>query len=234
MKFSYSRWPLRILWLALYLSHAFLFRTEAAAYEIYENSMHTKYSGFRVNVWRNRVVCWPHRIENSVIEFVFFGTKMNFQENDLRTRVRWDQPRSAALHSSCCRSAPAWRWSVAAATYSANSCRKRERRTSGSGAVGQDKDSERKKGREEKVSSNFNDYKNDGAVNLLPLIRFYRHWQSAFVPHANQQNHFSDFVAFLLRTITTYWPKSWSTCTAWKKLKENEHKYWEWRSMSLH
>ena len=35
MKFSYSRWPLRILWLALYLSHAFYFRMEAAAYEIY-------------------------------------------------------------------------------------------------------------------------------------------------------------------------------------------------------
>ena len=48
MKFSYSRWPLRILWLALYLSHAFYFRTEAAAYEIYENKMHTKYSGFTV------------------------------------------------------------------------------------------------------------------------------------------------------------------------------------------
>ena len=50
MKFSYSRWPLRILWLVLYLSHAFYFRTEAAAYEIYENFMHTKYSGF--------TVCW--------------------------------------------------------------------------------------------------------------------------------------------------------------------------------
>ena len=48
MKFSYSCWLLRILWLALYLSHAFYFRTEAAAYEIYENNMHTKYSGFTV------------------------------------------------------------------------------------------------------------------------------------------------------------------------------------------
>ena len=48
MKFPYSRWPLRILWLALYLSHAFYFRTEAAAYEIYENNMHTKYSGFTI------------------------------------------------------------------------------------------------------------------------------------------------------------------------------------------
>ena len=48
MKFSYSRWPLRILCLALYLSHAFFFRTEATAYEIYENNMPTKYSGFTV------------------------------------------------------------------------------------------------------------------------------------------------------------------------------------------
>ena len=46
--FSYSRWPLRILWLALYLSHAFYFHTEAAAYEIYESNMHIKYSGFTV------------------------------------------------------------------------------------------------------------------------------------------------------------------------------------------
>ena len=35
MKFSYSRWPMHMLWLAEYLSHAFYFRTEAAAYEIY-------------------------------------------------------------------------------------------------------------------------------------------------------------------------------------------------------
>ena len=34
MEFSYSRWPLRILWLAWYLSHAFYFRAGAAAYEI--------------------------------------------------------------------------------------------------------------------------------------------------------------------------------------------------------
>ena len=34
MKFLYSRWPLRILWLALYLSPALYFRTEAAAYKI--------------------------------------------------------------------------------------------------------------------------------------------------------------------------------------------------------
>ena len=48
MKFSYIRWLLRILWLALYLLHAFYFRTEAATFEIYENNMHTKYSGFTV------------------------------------------------------------------------------------------------------------------------------------------------------------------------------------------
>ena len=35
MKFSYSCWPLRILWLALSFSYAFYFRTEAAMYEIY-------------------------------------------------------------------------------------------------------------------------------------------------------------------------------------------------------
>ena len=51
MKFSYSRWPLQILWDALYLSHAFYFRTEGGAYEIYENNMHTKYSGFTVRVF---------------------------------------------------------------------------------------------------------------------------------------------------------------------------------------
>ena len=50
MKFSHSRWPVRILWLASYLSHAFYFRTEAASYKIYENNMHTKYSGFTVSV----------------------------------------------------------------------------------------------------------------------------------------------------------------------------------------
>ena len=56
MKFSFSRWPLRILWLALYLSHAFYFRTEATAYEIYENNMPTKYSGFTVaNLFAKRV-----------------------------------------------------------------------------------------------------------------------------------------------------------------------------------
>ena len=48
MKFSYSRWPLRILWLALSFSYAFYFRTEAATYEIYENKTHTKYSEFTV------------------------------------------------------------------------------------------------------------------------------------------------------------------------------------------
>ena len=35
IKCSYSRGPLRILWLALYLSHAFYFHTEAAVYKIY-------------------------------------------------------------------------------------------------------------------------------------------------------------------------------------------------------
>ena len=34
MKFLYSRWPLRILWLALSFSYAFYFRTEAAMFEI--------------------------------------------------------------------------------------------------------------------------------------------------------------------------------------------------------
>ena len=48
MNISYGRWPLQILWHALYLPHAFYFRTEGAAYEIYENNMHTKYSGFTV------------------------------------------------------------------------------------------------------------------------------------------------------------------------------------------
>ena len=48
MKFSYGRWPPQILWHALYLPNAFYFRTEDAAYEIYENNMHTKYSGFTV------------------------------------------------------------------------------------------------------------------------------------------------------------------------------------------
>ena len=48
MKFSYSRRPLQILWHALYLWHAFYFRTEGGGYEIYENSMHTKYSGLTV------------------------------------------------------------------------------------------------------------------------------------------------------------------------------------------
>ena len=48
MKFSYSCWLLQILWLAMYLSHAFYIHTETAAYEIYENNMHTKYSGFTV------------------------------------------------------------------------------------------------------------------------------------------------------------------------------------------
>ena len=48
MKFSYSRWRLRILWLALSFSYAFYFRTEAATYEIYKNKMHTKYSGFTI------------------------------------------------------------------------------------------------------------------------------------------------------------------------------------------
>ena len=67
MKFSYSCWPLRVLWLTLYLSHAFHFRTEAAGCEIYENNMHTKYSGFTVCVnfllllpifrWKNIFVC---------------------------------------------------------------------------------------------------------------------------------------------------------------------------------
>ena len=48
MKFSYSRWLLRIVWLALSFSYTFYFRTEAAANEIYENRMHTKHSGFTV------------------------------------------------------------------------------------------------------------------------------------------------------------------------------------------
>ena len=50
MKFSYSRWPMQMLFLAVYLSHAFYFRTEPAVYELYENNMHTKYSGFTVCV----------------------------------------------------------------------------------------------------------------------------------------------------------------------------------------
>ena len=48
MRFSYSRWPLRILWLALYLSYALYFRAEATTYEMYENKMHAKYFGFTV------------------------------------------------------------------------------------------------------------------------------------------------------------------------------------------
>ena len=55
VKFSYSRWPLRILWLALYLSHAVYFRTKAAAYEIYENNMPTKYSGFTVILLKSQL-----------------------------------------------------------------------------------------------------------------------------------------------------------------------------------
>ena len=46
MEFPYSRWPLRTLWLAMNCLYAFYFRTEAAAYEINENKMHTKYSGY--------------------------------------------------------------------------------------------------------------------------------------------------------------------------------------------
>ena len=42
MKFSCSCWPLRILWLA------WAFHTEVVAYEIYENKMHTKCSGYTV------------------------------------------------------------------------------------------------------------------------------------------------------------------------------------------
>ena len=39
---------MQVLFLAVYVSRAFYFRTEAATYEIYENNMHTKYSGFTV------------------------------------------------------------------------------------------------------------------------------------------------------------------------------------------
>ena len=39
---------MQMLFLTVYLSHAFYFRTEATAYEIYEINMHTKYSGFTV------------------------------------------------------------------------------------------------------------------------------------------------------------------------------------------
>ena len=47
-KLSCSRWLLRILWLAVKLYCPFYFRTEAAVFEIYENKMHTKHSGFTV------------------------------------------------------------------------------------------------------------------------------------------------------------------------------------------
>ena len=52
MTFSNSRQPLRVLRLALYLSHAFYFCAEAAAYKIYENNMRKKYSGFTVPISR--------------------------------------------------------------------------------------------------------------------------------------------------------------------------------------
>ena len=48
MKCLYSRWSLRILQLALNFTYAFYFRTEAAAYTLNENKMHTKYSGCSV------------------------------------------------------------------------------------------------------------------------------------------------------------------------------------------
>ena len=51
MKFcTVAQWPLRIFLLALYLSHAFYFRTEVTGYKIYENNMLTKYSGFTVGL----------------------------------------------------------------------------------------------------------------------------------------------------------------------------------------
>ena len=56
--FLYRRWPRRTLWLprSLNFSYAFYFRTEDAAYEIYENKLHTKYFGFTVFIsflsWR--------------------------------------------------------------------------------------------------------------------------------------------------------------------------------------
>ena len=49
MKFSYSRWLLRILWLASYLSHAFFFSYGShRVRKIHENNMPAKYSGFTV------------------------------------------------------------------------------------------------------------------------------------------------------------------------------------------
>ena len=51
MKFSYSCWPLRILWLILNFWYTLYFRMEAAAYVIYENKMHAKQSGFTVSVF---------------------------------------------------------------------------------------------------------------------------------------------------------------------------------------
>ena len=48
IKISYSRYSLRILWLASNFSYAFYFPSKAAADEIYENKMHTESSGFTV------------------------------------------------------------------------------------------------------------------------------------------------------------------------------------------
>ena len=85
VKFSYSRWPLRIVWLALYLLHAFYFRMEAAVYEKYENNMHTKYSGFTVID-----PCWFEKtLQRKVVEssvqkrrstgFFFFARKWSWR-----------------------------------------------------------------------------------------------------------------------------------------------------------
>ena len=70
MKFLYGRWPRMILWLALIFQHTFYFRTEAAAYKIYKNKMHTKYSAFTVwstmcTVWSTNYVHVPAHIRHA-------------------------------------------------------------------------------------------------------------------------------------------------------------------------
>ena len=80
MKLSHSRWPLRIIWLALYLSHAFCFRTEATAYEMYENNMHTKYSGFTVFSINWRL----SHTHNQLCDY--FTTKDNLFQTTTRSR----------------------------------------------------------------------------------------------------------------------------------------------------
>ena len=75
-------------------SYAFYFGTEAAVYEIYENKMDTKYSGFTVRVWkRGELMRWSLR----------------WSLLDLRSKVLSNWLHSLSLEKVCWRHP--WRYS---------------------------------------------------------------------------------------------------------------------------